>query len=131
MVRDYEGRKQEINELEDSKKSLEIYEKAYACFRPECGESNAESAERHELIAAKIIELNRQRRGERKNQHRIQHHFETATGFTNVINNKQRRTTNTQGKYQQSRKHTVAGNESNNRNINRKVIHKQHSNARF
>ncbi len=95
MVREYEGRRQnkdQINEIEDSKKSLEIYEKAYACFRPECGESNAESAERHELIAAKVIELNRQRKGEKKNQPRNQHHFETATGFTHVISNKQRRT---------------------------------------
>jgi hypothetical protein len=58
MVREYEGRKQDknqTNEDEDSKRSLQIYEKAYACYKPEFGESNAESAERHELIAAKVI----------------------------------------------------------------------------
>ena len=46
MVREYEGRTQEedqIGEIEDSKRSLKIYEKAYACYRPEFGESNAES----------------------------------------------------------------------------------------
>ncbi len=69
------------------------YEKAYACYRPECGESNAESAERHELIAAKVTELTEQRKGKQTHQPRIQHHFETATGFKHVIDNKQRRTT--------------------------------------
>jgi hypothetical protein len=70
MVREYEVEKQDkdqTNEIEDSKRSLKIYEKAYACFRPECGESNAESAERHELIAATVIELTKQRKGEKKN----------------------------------------------------------------
>ena len=96
MVREYEGRTQEedqIKEIEDSKRSLKIYEKAYACYRPEFGESNAESAERNELIAAKVLELTAQRKGKQKNQTRIQNHFQTANEMTHVIDNKQRRTT--------------------------------------
>jgi hypothetical protein len=44
-------------------------------------------------IAAKVIELTEQRKGKRKKQPRIQHHSEIATGFKQVIDNKQRRTT--------------------------------------
>ena len=43
MVREYEERKQEknqIDEVEESKRSLEIYEKAYACYRPEYGDAS-------------------------------------------------------------------------------------------
>ncbi len=54
--------KNQIDEITESKRSLKIYEKAYACYRPEYGESNAESAERHELIAAKVLELKEQRK---------------------------------------------------------------------
>jgi hypothetical protein len=94
MVREYEGRKQnQIDEIEESKRSLKIYERAYACYRPECGESNAESAERHELIAAKVLELTEQRQGKQQNQTRIQNHFHTANEMKHVIDNKQRRTT--------------------------------------
>jgi hypothetical protein len=95
MVREYEGRTQEedqIKEIEDSKRSLKIYEKAYACYRPEFGESNAESAERNELIAAKVLELTAKRKGKQKNETRI-NHFQTANEMKHIIDNKQRRTT--------------------------------------
>ncbi len=65
MVKEYERRKDEEalndNTSEDSTSSLKIYEKAYASYKPECGESNAESAERHRLIEQRVLELKHQR----------------------------------------------------------------------
>jgi DNA/RNA-binding domain of Phe-tRNA-synthetase-like protein len=47
MVKEYERRKEEeelmdADTSEESESSIKIYEKAYANFKPECGESNAE-----------------------------------------------------------------------------------------
>jgi hypothetical protein len=65
MVKEYESKKEEEsindNQSEDSESSIKIYEKAYASFKPECGESNAESAERHRLIEQRVKELKRLR----------------------------------------------------------------------
>ena len=132
MVREYEGRTQEedqIKEIEDSKRSPKIYEKAYACYRPEFGESNAESAERHELIAAKVLELTEQRKGKQKNKTRIQNHFQTANEMQYVIDNKQTNN-NTQRKTHYRSKCKDEGSESTERQANSKSIHKQHSKLR-
>jgi hypothetical protein len=74
MVREYNQRKEQTSahqsddeNSDDSRNSLKIYEQAYACFRPEPGESNAESAERHRLIEQRVTELKQTRRRKIKN----------------------------------------------------------------
>jgi hypothetical protein len=100
MIREYTQRREQTTEPNsdddkstDSDRSLKIYEKAYACFKPEPGEFNSESAERHRLIEERVFELKqeRQRKINPKNQTRIQHQFETSTLLRNTISNKQRR----------------------------------------
>jgi hypothetical protein len=79
-----------------SEKSIRLYERAYAYCRPEAGESNAESAERHHLIEDRVCELKdirRRKRYGRKFPVRLEHTFATSTRLTHTINNKQRRAT--------------------------------------
>jgi hypothetical protein len=101
MVKEYERRKDDEalngDTSEDSTSSLKIYEKAYASDKPECGESNAESAERHRLlvIEQRVLELKHQRgrQKDKKTPKRISTQFTTDPKFTHTIDNKQRRTT--------------------------------------
>jgi hypothetical protein len=102
MVREYEERlekqkKEENsdNQSEESDNSLHIYKKAYACFRPEPGESNAESVEQQGLIEARVAELKRKRRKDKttRSPSRIEAHFNTSTQLKRTIDNKQRRVT--------------------------------------
>ena len=99
MVKEYERRKDDEalngDTSEDSTSSLKIYEKAYASDKPECGESNAESAERHRLIEQRVLELKHQRgrQKDKKTPKRISTQFTTDPKLTHTIDNKQRRTT--------------------------------------
>ena len=100
MVKEYERRKEEeelmdADTSEESESSIKIYEKAYANYKPECGESNAESAERHRLIEQRVKEMKRlrNRQKEIKKSTRISTHFITDPQLTHTIDNKQRRTT--------------------------------------
>jgi hypothetical protein len=95
MVREYNQRKEQTiahrsddDKSDDSENSLTMYERAYACFRPEPGESNAESAERHRLIEERVTELKQARRRKLKPQTSTRHHQQLETS-----NNKQRRQT--------------------------------------
>ncbi len=94
MVREYTQRREQRtkpnsddDKSTDSERSLKIFEKAYACFKPEPGESNAESAERHRLIEERVFELKqeRKRKVNPKNSTRIQHQFETSPLLRNTI----------------------------------------------
>jgi hypothetical protein len=102
MVREYTQRKEQTTEHNsdddkstDSDRSLTIYEKAYACFKPEPGESNAESAERHRSLEERVLELKqeRKRKANSKTSTRIQNQFEMSPILRNTISNKQRRQT--------------------------------------
>jgi hypothetical protein len=99
MVKEYESRKEEEpindNQSEDSESSIKIYGKAYANFKLECGESNAESAERHRLIEQRVKKMKRLRwrQKEENKSKRISTHFITDPKLTHMIDNKQRRTT--------------------------------------
>jgi hypothetical protein len=93
-VREYSQRREQTTEHNsdddkstDSDRSLKIYEKAYACFKPEPGESNAESAERHRLIDERVFELKQepQRKINPKTQTRIQNPFATSPLLRNTI----------------------------------------------
>jgi hypothetical protein len=95
MVREYNQRKEQTSanqsddeNSDDSTSSLTIYERAYACFRPEPGESNAESAERHRLIEERVTELKQARRRKIKLPPSTKHHQQLET-----TNEQQRRKT--------------------------------------
>ncbi len=95
MVREYNQRKGQTSahqsddeNSDDSTNSLTIYEQAYACFRPEPGESNAESAERHRLIEERVTELKQARRRKIKPAPSTKHQQQLET-----TNKQQRRKT--------------------------------------
>ena len=102
MKGDYETNKaratsfttEDNSDSNSSDKSIRLYERAYACYRPDAGESNAESAERHQLIEERVRELKEIRRRKRYGRKvRLEHTFETSTRLNQTINNKQRRAT--------------------------------------
>ena len=97
MKQDYENRAASENsdESEGSDNSIKIYHKAYASFRPEQGESNAEAAERHRLIEERVREIKqeRKRETEQKCLVRIKRHFHTSSQLRRTIDIRQRRTT--------------------------------------
>ncbi len=71
MVRDYKQRKVTDDKDEDSDSSVnsvKLYEKAFASFRPEFGESNAEAAERHRLIKERVVALKYARKQQKVNE---------------------------------------------------------------
>jgi hypothetical protein len=96
MRREYETRihSDDSDNRNSSKNSLQIYQQASACYKPEQGESNAEAAERHRLIEERIGEIKeeRQRRTNRKFV-RLSQHFLTSYQLKRKIAIKQRRTT--------------------------------------
>ncbi len=86
MVREYNQRKEQTSahqsddeNSDDFTNSLTIYERAYACFRREPGESNADSAERHRLIEERVTELKQARRRNIKPPHSTKHHQRLET----------------------------------------------------
>ncbi len=123
MVREYNQRKEQTsaNPSDDedsvfiSANSLIIYERAYACYRPEPGESNVESAERHRLIEERVTQLKQARRKKIKPPHSTKHH----TTRDDKRTTKQENGTNKEG-YQDTTQ------TSTNRIINHKS-HKQHA----
>jgi hypothetical protein len=100
--------KEENSDSDSSDKSIRWHERAYACYRPEAGESNAESAERHQRIEDLVRELNEIRRRKRNRSEypvRLEHTFATSTRLTCTINNKQRRATTKRNSTQPLRRH--------------------------
>ncbi len=102
MVNDYETQHANDQQLpkedqQESPNSIRIYEKVAACYRPEMGESNAESAERHRHIAQRVMELKRTRIGHKspttEYPTRLSTRFPTAQKTTRLINIKQHRAT--------------------------------------
>jgi hypothetical protein len=81
------------SESGSSNKSIRLYEKAYASYKPEVGESNAESAARHQLIDDRVSELKEARKRLLTLYYpaRLGHTFTTSPRLTRTINNKQRR----------------------------------------
>ncbi len=102
MVKDYETRQVNDNTQshevqKESPRSLRIYEKAAACYRPEIGESNAESAKRHRLIEERVMKLKTERLRQEGNSNepppRLPTLFPTSRTTNSLINIRQHRTT--------------------------------------
>ena len=83
------------DDSDSSKNSLRIYQQASACYKPEQGESNAEAAERHRLIAKRISEIKdeRKRKNARTSAVRLSQHFHASYQLKRTIAIKQRRAT--------------------------------------
>ncbi len=121
MVRDYKQRQVTDDKDEDSDSSVhsvKLYEKAFASFRPEFGESNAEAAERHRLIKERVVALKHARKQEKKVNEttpRLTTRFQTSSTLDCLINIRQHRATHRRHEFneQQQAKYTAIQNKNN------------------